>query len=51
MFFLTQQKNGISALEFMRHLGVSYQTAWRVKHKLLQVMKERDDDRRLCGVI
>jgi transposase-like protein len=51
MFFLTQQKNGISALELKRHLGVSYPTAWRVKHKLLQVMKERDDGRRLCGVI
>jgi len=51
MFLLTQQKNGISALELKRHLGVSYLTAWRVKHKLLQVMKERDDQTRLKGVI
>ena len=51
MFFLTQQKNATAALEFKRHLGVSYLTAWRVKHKLLQVMKERDDGQRLCGVI
>ena len=51
LFFLTQQKNGISSLELMRHLGVSYPTAWRVKQKLLQVMKERDDGRRLSGVI
>jgi hypothetical protein len=51
MFFLTQQKNGVSALELKRHLGVTYPTAWRMKHKLLQVMKERDDARRLCGVI
>jgi predicted O-methyltransferase YrrM len=37
----------------MRHLGVSHTTAWRVKHKhkLLQVMKERDDSRLPCGVI
>jgi len=51
MLFLAQQKNGIAALELKRHLGVSYLTAWRVKHKLLQVMKERDDSRQLCGVI
>jgi len=51
MFLLTQQKNGISALELKRHLGVSYPTAWRVKHKLLQVMKERDDQTPLGGII
>jgi len=51
MFLLTQQKNGISALALKRHLGVSYLTAWRVKHKLLQVMKERDDQTPLSGVI
>lgn len=51
MFFLTQQKNGISALELKRHLGVSYPTAWRIRHKLLQVMKECDDRLILRGVI
>jgi hypothetical protein len=51
LFWLTQQKNGIAALELKRHLGVSYLTAWRVKHKLLQVMKERDDQTPLGGVI
>ncbi len=34
----TWQKNGISALELKRHLGVSYPTAWSLKHKLMQVM-------------
>ena len=51
MFLLTQQKNGISALALKRHLGVSYLTPWRIKHKLLQVMKERDDQTPLSGVI
>lgn len=51
MYLLTQQKNGISALELKRQLGVSYPTAWSIKHKLLQVMLERDADRRLTGVI
>lgn len=51
LYLLTQQKNGISALELKRHLGVSYPTAWMVKHKLLQTMLERDSARRLSGVI
>jgi transposase-like protein len=51
MYLLTQQKNGVSALELKRHLGVSYNTVWRVKHKLPQAMLERDADRQLTGVI
>ena len=51
MHLLTQQKNGISALELKRQLGVSYQTAWSLKHKLLQVMLERDADYQLTGVV
>lgn len=42
IYHMTQSKNGISALELMRRLGVTYNTAWRVKHKLMQVMKERE---------
>jgi hypothetical protein len=51
MYLLTQQKNAISTLELKRQLGVSYPTAWSVKHKLLQVMLERDAKRQLIGVI
>ena len=51
MFLLTQQKNGISAPELKRHLGVAYLNAWRVKHKVLQVIKERDDQRPLGGIV
>lgn len=50
-YFPTQQKNGISALQLKRHLGVSYPTARRVKHRLLRVMKGRDDCGPLHGVI
>ena len=49
MYLMTQTKNGISALERSRQLSVSYNTAWKVKHKLMQVMKERDDTRPLGG--
>jgi hypothetical protein len=51
MYFLTQPKNGISALELKRQLGVGYNAAWRMKHKLLQVMKERDDSQPRSGII
>lgn len=51
MYVLTQPKNGISALELKRQLGIGYNAAWRMKHKLLQVMKERDDSQQLAGYI
>jgi len=51
MYSITQQKSGIAALELKRHLGVSYPTAWSHKHKLMQLMKETDDQRSLSGVI
>lgn len=49
MHLLTQAKNNVSALELMRHLGVSYRTAWLVKHKLMEAMRQREADRRLSG--
>lgn len=49
MHLLTQAKNNVSALELKRHLGVRYKTAWLMKHKLLQVMAEREDRRVLDG--
>ena len=45
MYLVTQTQNGISALELSRHLSVSFNTAWKGKHKLMQVMKERNDTR------
>jgi hypothetical protein len=47
MYWLTQTKNNVAALELRRVLGVCYRTAWRLKHKLLQVMVEAEADRRL----
>jgi ribosomal protein L37AE/L43A len=51
MYLLTQTKTGMSALELHRHLGVSYRTAWLVKHKLMQVMFEQERGRRLTQVV
>ena len=49
MHLLTQSKNNVAALELMRHLGVCYKTAWLMKHKLMEVMRVREDDRLLEG--
>ena len=51
IYLLTQTKNGISALELRRQLGITYNAAWRMKHKLMQVMKERDDSQPLNGMV
>ena len=48
---ITQSKTGLSALEMKRQVGVSYNTAWSMKQKIMQVMKERDDNKPLSGVI
>lgn len=48
---LTQAKTGLSALELKRQIGVSYNTAWQMKQKLMQVMKEADDRVPLSGII
>ncbi|MCU7880868.1 MAG: hypothetical protein KZQ66_19605 [Candidatus Thiodiazotropha sp. (ex Lucinoma aequizonata)] len=48
---MIQTKNSISALELMRHLGVSYGTAWSINHKLMQVMKKREDGQSLDSII
>jgi ribosomal protein L37AE/L43A len=49
MHLLTQSKNNVAALELMRHLGVCYKTAWLIKHKLMEVMRVREDGRELRG--
>ena len=51
IYLLTQSKNAISALELKRQLGVSYPSAWAIKHKLLAVMLEREKSRRLDACV
>jgi ribosomal protein L37AE/L43A/transposase-like protein len=49
IYHLTQSKQGISSIELGRRLGVTQTTAWKVKHKLKQVMLERDTAKQLTG--
>lgn len=51
IFMVTQSKEGISALNLRRLLGISVNAALRMKHKLQHVMKNADDRRILHGFI
>lgn len=51
IYLLTQRKNSMSALQLSRELGVSYNTAWKLKHKIMQVMFEHEQDKVLKGRI
>jgi transposase-like protein len=51
LYFLSQAKSNLSALALSKHLGVNYKTAWRMKHKLMQAMLERETPRRLEHVV
>ena len=51
MYFITQNKKGVSSLELMRRPGISYKAVWRMKQKLMQVMMERDQVKMLSGFI
>ncbi|MEK0086202.1 IS1595 family transposase [Benzoatithermus flavus] len=42
-------KNGISSVELGRRLGVKQTTAWSMKHKIMQVMLEREAKKPLQG--
>ncbi len=51
MYHLTQSKQGISSLELSRRLGITQNAAWKMKHKLAQVMLECNATKRLEGKI
>jgi len=51
MWYITSQKNGVSALGLQRVLGLgSYRTAWLMLHKLRQAMVRPGRDK-LCGEV
>jgi Zn ribbon nucleic-acid-binding protein len=49
MQLLSQAKNNVAALELRRQLGVSYPTAWLMKHKIMEAMRVREECRQLHG--
>ncbi len=51
IYHITQSKISVSALSLKRTIGVSYNTALLMKHKIQQTMKERDDSKPLTDFI
>ena len=51
MYLVTQSKKGISSIELGRRLGITQTAAWTLKHKLAQVMMERNAAKRLQGQV
>ncbi len=51
IYLVTQSKKGISSIELGRRLGVTQTAAWVMKHKLAQVMFERNASKRLKGAV
>ncbi|MGH8110671.1 MAG: IS1595 family transposase [Rhodanobacteraceae bacterium] len=47
LYLLTSTKTNLAALELMRHLGVNWKTAWRIKHKVMHAMTVREGRRQL----
>lgn len=42
MYLMTATRNGVSAKELQRQLGVTYKTAWRIGHEIRKLMSERN---------
>ena len=51
MHLLMQSKNNVAALELMRVLGVCYRTAWRLKHRILEMMRGCEASRQLTSTV
>lgn len=43
MYLMTSTRNGVSAKEIERHLGVTYKCAWRMAHQLRKLMAGKGD--------
>ena len=48
---LTSAKNDIAALELARQLGVKWDTAWLIKQKLMEVMRQRNATYKIGGEV
>lgn len=42
MYLITSTRNGVSAKELERQLGVTYKCAWRIGHEIRKLMAERN---------
>jgi transposase len=51
IYLFSVAKNGVSAKEAERHLGVTYKCAWRIAKKIRQLMSEGTNPLQLSGIV
>jgi transposase len=51
IYLASQSKNGVSAKELERQLGVTYKCAWRIASKIRELMSPKTNDRQLDGIV
>lgn len=51
MYFVSQDKRGISAVQLASTIGVTYKTAWYLLARIREAMGERDDLHQLSGTV
>jgi len=51
IFLMAEDKRGISALALKGRIGVAYQTAWAMCHKIRHAMGSRDAGQRMGGAV
>jgi len=51
IYLMGQDKRGCSALKLKGELGIAYDTAWVMSHKIRKAMKDRDADYLLSGTV
>jgi len=51
IYLMGHDKRGCSALKLKRELGIAYDTAWTMSHKIRKAMKDRDADYLLSGTV
>ena len=51
MYLMSSDKRGISALSLKSKLGISYNTAWTMAHKIRHAMGKRDENYSLGGIV
>jgi transposase-like protein len=50
MYYMSEDKRGISATALKSKIKVAYQTVWSMSHKIRHAMSERDKDYKLTGI-
>ena len=51
IYLFTADKRGVSALSLKKQLGIAYNTAWTMSHKIRLAMGKRDENYALGGVV